>query len=184
MQMMVRSLILAALALLAMPAHALRCGTDLVREGDPAYQVRRDCGKPDWVGTYHWGHGGHAEVWHYNFGPNDLMRILHFRDGRLQRIETGGRGFVEPDSTDACRPTDILQGMSAHELLRRCGRPIQREGPYVKYLSDRPTRPHAARRHAFHRAFVEDWYYDFGSGYLPRRLRLVDGVVKEIETVQ
>ncbi|NIR58745.1 MAG: DUF2845 domain-containing protein, partial [Gammaproteobacteria bacterium] len=79
-----------------------RCGTDLVREGDPAYQVRRACGEPDWIGRYHWDHGTHAEVWHYNFGPNDLIRILHFRDGRLRRIETAGRGFVEPRESGSC----------------------------------------------------------------------------------
>ena len=184
MHMPLRLLLIPVLALLATPAHALRCGTDLVREGDPAYQVRRACGEPGWIGRYHWDHGAHAEVWHYNFGPNDLIRILHFRDGRLQRIETAGRGFVEPREPGSCRPAQILPGMSAHELLQRCGRPVQREGPFLKHLSDRVTRPSHGRVHRFHRAFVEDWYYEFGSGYLARRVRLVDGIVERIETLR
>lgn len=179
----VRPVLVLLFVLFATPAHALRCGTDLVREGDRAYQVERACGRPDWVGTYEWHDGGRAEVWHYNFGPTELMRVLHFRAGRLQRIETAGRGFVEPRSSGDCRPAQVFPGMSAHELLKKCGQPVQREGPRVQYLADRARHPHGRTHPGFHPAFVEDWYYDFGSGYLERRLRLVDGIVREIQTL-
>ncbi len=165
------------------PAEALRCGSDLVREGDPAYRVQRACGEPDWTRSWRPGYPAGDEIWHYNFGPNDLIRVMHFRDGRLRRIETAGRGFIEPDEPGACRPTEVAKGMSAHELLQRCGEPVQREAGRMKYYSDRPTLPHRKRHHRFHPVFVEDWYYEFGSGYLPRKVRLMDGIVAEIRTV-
>jgi hypothetical protein len=34
-----------------------------------------------------------VETWTYNLGPNRFMRIYHFVDGRLTRIEQGPRGF-------------------------------------------------------------------------------------------
>jgi hypothetical protein len=34
-----------------------------------------------------------VETWTYNLGPNRFMRIYHFVDGRLARIEQGPRGF-------------------------------------------------------------------------------------------
>lgn len=161
---------------LAPRAEALRCGSDLVREGDLAYEVRRACGEPDWVQSYYAGYGGGEEVWHYNFGPNDLIRIMQFRDGRLRRIQTAGRGFVEPDQPGACRPTDIVTEMSALELLQRCGEPVQRERGWVHYQLDRP------KHRQFREVFVEDWYYDFGDNYLVRKVRLMEGIVVEIDT--
>jgi hypothetical protein len=35
----------------------------------------------------------HVEEWTYNLGPNRLMRIYHFENGRLKKIEQGNRGF-------------------------------------------------------------------------------------------
>ncbi len=34
-----------------------------------------------------------VEVWSYNFGASSFMRLLHFRDGKLTKIVTGGYGF-------------------------------------------------------------------------------------------
>lgn len=162
-------------------AEALRCGNDLVREGDPAYQVQRACGQPDWVRSWHPDYGRRDEIWHYNFGPGELIRVMHFRDGRLRRIETAGRGFREQKGSGSCRPLDVVKGMSAHELLQRCGEPLQRETGRMVYRSDRAMLPHRKRHHRFHSVFVEDWYYEFGSGHLPRKIRLMDGIVAEIE---
>lgn len=35
----------------------------------------------------------HIEEWTYNLGPNRFMRIYHFVNGRLVRIEQGDKGF-------------------------------------------------------------------------------------------
>lgn len=162
-------------------AEALRCGNDLVREGDPAYQVQRACGEPDWTRSWHPDYGVRDEIWHYNFGPGELIRVMHFRDGRLRRIEAAGRGFRESDEPGSCRPLEVEKGMSAHELLQRCGKPVQRETSRMQYPGDRGALSHHKHHHRFQSVFVEDWYYEFGSGHLPRRIRLMDGIVAEIE---
>lgn len=172
------------LLLFAPPAEALRCGNDLVREGDPAYRVQRACGKPDWIGSYYRGHGAREEVWHYNFGPNELIRVMRFREGRLQRIETAGRGFVEPRQPGSCRPAEVVAGMSAPELLQRCGEPVQRTSGLVTHHANRQDLSRRKQARRFHPVFVEDWYYEFGSSYLPRKVRLMDGIVAEIEPVE
>lgn len=185
-----RQIRLAALALpaalaagLASPAaHALRCGGDLVTEGDPAYQVREACGPPDYVKPLHGYKGPDSdygdELWYYNAGPNDLVRELRFREGRLARIRTTERGFRERAEPGGCRPNDVRAGMSAYELRARCGEPVQREAKRIL----RPLR-RDGRVHGHHRVWIEDWYYDFGSQYIDRRVRLVDGRVESVDTV-
>lgn len=178
--------IIAGLILLLVPvprAEALRCGSDLVQEGDPAYQVERACGRPDWARIHHSHFGAHHEVWHYNFGPRKLIRVLHFREGRLQRVDSAGHGFSEPSGRGSCRPIEVKEGMTAPELLYRCGEPVQRETRRMRFHRHWAKLPHLAHHHHFETVFVDDWYYDFGSNYLPRRVRLVDGIVADIETV-
>jgi hypothetical protein len=34
-----------------------------------------------------------VEVWSYNFGAQSFTRLLHFRDGKLVKVATGGYGF-------------------------------------------------------------------------------------------
>lgn len=163
-------------------AAALRCGGELVSEGDPAYRVRAACGAPDFVKSLHGYHGPDSdygdELWYYNRGPNELVRELHFRDGRLARIRTGDRGFRERPEPGGCKPNDVRPGMTAFELRARCGEPVQREARHVL----RPLRRHG-RVHGHHRVWLEDWYYEFGSQYIDRRVRLVDGRVESVDTV-
>jgi len=93
-------LLIALAALLAAPsAHAFRCGTELVQEGDRKFDVVEKCGEPDFrdrrSGAWLQGFGpvGFTETCYYNRGPSRLLRILTFEQGRLRSIETGGRGF-------------------------------------------------------------------------------------------
>jgi hypothetical protein len=97
----------------AAPAHAFRCGTHLVHEGDTRAQVAAKCGDPTdverrsvWRRPVVW-YGGHpyyvgqdfveipVETWVYNLGPNKLMRRVRFEDGKVAEIETLGYGYHE-----------------------------------------------------------------------------------------
>lgn len=177
------ALVLAAAGLL-LPgrAEALRCNGSLVSEGDRAFQVRQACGDPDYVQPLH----VHVhdtlhvreELWYYNFGPSRLLRELHFRGGRLQRIRTPGRGFREREPAGGCKPGDVGADMTAYELLARCGEPVQRE---ARSLVRRDH--HDGFGHSHHRVWVEDWYYQFGDQYLDRRVRLTDGRVTDVDTI-
>ncbi len=93
-------------------AETLRCGDDLITEGDPLARVLRLCGAPVdiqrsvelreptyWIGgRLVRAAGGWREVpietWTYNFGPNSFMRRLRFEDGAVVEIETLGYGYL------------------------------------------------------------------------------------------
>jgi hypothetical protein len=98
-------------AALATPAHAFRCGTHLVHEGDTRSEVRAKCGEPAdithrsvWRRPVVWIHGRPFHVsrdlveipiesWVYNLGPHKLMRRVRFEDGVVVEIETLGYGY-------------------------------------------------------------------------------------------
>lgn len=112
---------LLAVTLAATPAHAFRCGSRLVTEGDSRAEVLAKCGNPAdierrsvWRQPVVWLHGrpyhvGNEtieiplETWVYNLGSNKLMRRLRFEDGRVVAIETLGYGYSE--STNSPHPT-------------------------------------------------------------------------------
>lgn len=111
------SLVLAATALLASdPAHALRCGSRLVKDGMYESEVKAICGEPiserrlgyvlrshidrthGLSKTRYYGYGGfYREVLVteliFNFGPRKLMRKMRFEGGILTSIETIGYGY-------------------------------------------------------------------------------------------
>lgn len=172
----------ACAALLATDAAALRCGGRIVGEGDRSYEVRRACGPPQAIESFDHGHHGrhapHEETWYYDLGDRRLLRVLWFRDGELRRIETRGRdASADGTRASACRPIELRAGMTRYELVRRCGEPVERTHRHVLRKAFPKTHPHFGRE-----VLVEEWFYDFGDRHLPRRLRLVDGEVVDIET--
>ena len=116
------ALAMACLFMLASdPAHALRCGQRLVKDGMYEEQVVDICGEPasrrhlgyvlrpyivkrsaGILGTHSTRHvygGFHEELLVtelvFNFGPHKLMRVLRFEGGRLTSIRTMGYGYRE-----------------------------------------------------------------------------------------
>ena len=103
------------------PAHALRCGQRLVKDGMYEEHVIEICGEP--VSRRHLGYvlrpyilkrpasllgmhsirhvnsGFHEELLVtelvFNFGPRKLMRVMRFEGGRLTSIRTMGYGYRE-----------------------------------------------------------------------------------------
>lgn len=106
------------------PAHALRCGTRLVKDGMLESHVIEICGAPvsrlelGYVlrpyilkrpagnfgthGTKRVYGGYHQQLpvteLVFNFGPRKLMRIMRFEGSRLTSIETAGYGYWERDN--------------------------------------------------------------------------------------
>lgn len=89
---------------------AARCDPARLDVGDTKLDVLSECGEPfsvdvrreEWlVGTAD-GEGSVArtatreiEVWTYDFGPRQLLRMLELEDGKVTRIDTGGYGYGE-----------------------------------------------------------------------------------------
>lgn len=105
------------------PAHALRCGAKVVREGMLEVEVLERCGEPTAVRErgfvvrawtpeemlrrrdaegVRFGPGNFYEhllvtEYIYNFGPRRLVRRLRFEGGLLTDIDTLGYGWLEKE---------------------------------------------------------------------------------------
>lgn len=184
-----KTLLLVVLLLAASSsAHALRCGSRIISEGDRDIQVRERCGEPFWNDSYSGvdvlDRGGPFErqrevqwnVWYFNFGPSALMQRLVFVDGILRRAETLGYGVREIGGD--CNANASFAGLSTGELVARCGEPASRRrsndavvfrpGPRIESWRD-PRR--------------EEWIYDFGDERLLRVLQLAEGKVTSVEVI-
>lgn len=179
--------LLALCLLLASPAaHALRCGTRLVVDGDRDYQVRERCGDPYWSehrtrieivgrdGPFELQREVQFDVWYYNFGPRQLLRRLEFRDGRLLHEGTLGYGVDEIGAS--CDANLLVDGLDTGELVARCGEPASR-----RTLTDTVVRRPAPGIEQWQGVQREEWVYDFGDRRLVRILQVVDGRISGVE---
>jgi len=167
-------------------ADAMRCGNRVVSTGEQDFQVRERCGEPFWSDRYTTvdviGAYGPLEqqtsvdfdIWYYNFGPRQLLRRLVFRDGRLLREDTLGYG-VSAIGGD-CAPNRPLDGLTAGELVARCGEPASRR-VQVDTIVRRPA-PDVERWRDRRR---EEWVYDFGDDRFVRLVHFSDGRVTGVE---
>jgi hypothetical protein len=76
---------------------ALRCGTDLVSEGDSKTRVQITCGKQTGKIKQSRKYRKKIEVWHYNCGDEDFIYKLTFENGILINETTEGRGKGKSD---------------------------------------------------------------------------------------
>jgi hypothetical protein len=104
-----------SLSFLLLPARGeaatLRCGNNLVADGASTTDVVLKCGEPTSKhtrtrseGRKHRRGGKHdstteeevvetnIEEWTYNFGPNRLIQVAVFEDGKLVDVRSGGYG--------------------------------------------------------------------------------------------
>lgn len=159
----------------------MRCNGSLVQAGDSQATVLKKCGKPAYryLNPHYLAPGVNVliddETWYYDRGPNDLIKVLHFRQGVLKKITTAGYGFG-PSPPRRCHPNQIYVGMTIYELLQTCGEPAQKTGYLEFRASDYPF-----AQNTYRSVRVALWTYDFGSGWIPRTVRLENGVVKEIK---
>jgi hypothetical protein len=84
------------------PARAddgFRCGSELVRLGETGQEVLRKCGPPTdtkRIDQTYRTKSGHArvilDIWTYDRGSCDFVRVLTFEGGALRAIEVGPYG--------------------------------------------------------------------------------------------
>lgn len=172
-------------------ADSMRCGSRLVSVEDRAAEILSACGEPDFRDVFSYPHpqrsGTIADVeqWTYNFGPNQLLRVLKLRNGKLVDIEAQGYGF-NSDGRNRCDPYEITEGLSKYRLLLMCGEPLtRREGDYVRTLKPRNQRRYGglstSRGHYSAEVYREEWVYNFGSQYRLKVLTLEDGRIADVE---
>jgi len=100
-KVMQKILLLMGILLIASPAYALRCGTNLVEVGDSEAKVLHYCGKPTMktkIKKKVMLDGNRESIttiiqWTYNFGSSDFLYLLNFSGGKLVKISTNGYGY-------------------------------------------------------------------------------------------
>jgi hypothetical protein len=106
--MIIRFILACGLVLLPIDSSwALRCGNNLVVEGDYMIEVLRKCGEPYFKQTrveirgvrlnnpgieQYVYYPVNIEEWTYNFGPTRFMEVLKFEDNRLIATKPLGYG--------------------------------------------------------------------------------------------
>jgi hypothetical protein len=87
------------------------CDASLLRPGDTKADALGRCGPPAASAAWHAPRTTPAvvdstraappafiarvELWVYNLGPNQFLRLVRFEDGRVTAVETGGYGYPE-----------------------------------------------------------------------------------------
>lgn len=177
-------ILLAAAPSLWASADTLHCDRQLVRAGDPIWQVARKCPEPFWREQYDRTSAAdrfgrplemqRMEIWTLNFGSRRLMRRLVFVDGRLSRIHALGYGVEFAPGSRRCTPHQLnTAGDTIAEIYARCGEP--------DYSYELPT----PGVYGYHGGQVQtedrrSWTYDFGSSHHPRELLFIDGRLQSI----
>lgn len=186
--------LMATLATDALAGSSMRCGARLVEEEDFAAEVLAACGEPSFRDPFavHGRNGGlfvDSEVWTYDFGPQQLLRLVTLRNGRVRQIETDGYGFP-PNHAPRCEPRRVVEGLSKYRLVMLCGEPVtKRSENHLKPLYARPEiyrgqgGTYAYRNQYVTPVYREEWVYNFGSRSPMRRVILEDGRVTDVETI-
>jgi len=169
-------------------AHALRCGSRLVLDGDQDFQVRDRCGQPYWIDRYTaldvQGAGGPIElqnevgyeVWYYNFGPRQFITQILFRNGRMFKETPLSYGFSTLGEN--CDPNVFVRGLTSGELIARCGTPASQRNLYSTAV-----RRDGRGNERYRDVRREEWVYDFGENTFVRVLTLIDGRVDSVENM-
>ncbi|MGB5734726.1 MAG: DUF2845 domain-containing protein [Thiohalocapsa sp.] len=102
--------LLCCLLLGAAPAYALRCGNNVVSEGDSTLLLLRHCGEPtlkeqvvdrvpvraydQFRDEYYLLYEEQSyDVWTFNFGPRRFVQRITIKGGKIYRIESQGYGY-------------------------------------------------------------------------------------------
>lgn len=179
-------IVLTAVSSLARGGDTLRCGSRIISTGALAAEVLGVCGEPQYRDVWVFPHFSYpglvhdTEEWYYNFGPNQLLRILRLRNGRLVSIESDGYGYSQSSPLE-CTLDGRLQGQSKLRLLRLCGEPVTRES--LNVLTPLPRRPGVGPPGfaGLQPVFRERWVYNLGADVLLREVTLENGRVVSVD---
>jgi hypothetical protein len=173
--------------ILAGRALALPCNGQTVAPGDTLAEVAAKCGQAalkeqrnvsvketDKSGTRTTTTA--IEEWTFDFGPEELMQMYRFEDGRLVEIRNIGYGRQPDDRGEHCQNGQLLAvGDSIVDAYVKCGEPIAKEHKPDKVIE---TRDAGTKR--WTTLSVVEWTYRYGPDLPGYTLRFEDGHVTDI----
>jgi hypothetical protein len=134
------SVLIAAALLIAGNALGLPCNGQPVNVGDTKKEVATKCGEAMFkeernVKVEEVDKKGNRSVmatticeWAFDFGPDELMQLYRFENGKLAEIKSIGYGRLHDDPADTCRNGELLAlGDSSLDAFLKCGEPIAKE---------------------------------------------------------
>jgi len=172
-------------------ASTINCSGGIVSIGDERIDLLSKCGQPDWKDSHQ------EEVterfdpvtkkrtyitvdeWTYDFGPQQFMRIVIIKNGRIADVRTGGYGTdrrSKPDKLD-CRDSILSAGDSKAEVLTKSGEPASKEC-HQEDVRERIT----TDQWRTISITVEEWTYNFGPERFLRILTFKNGIVSDVRT--
>ncbi len=178
----------------ALASGSMRCGSRIVDEEALAAELLSACGEPSFrdrftVQVPNGAFVADTEIWTYDFGPQQLLRLVTLRNGQISNIESDGYGFTR-SASPRCEPRRVVEGLSKYRLVTLCGEPLTRRSENVlKSLYARPeiyrndSDPYAYRNQYVTPVYREEWVYNFGSRSAMRRVILEDGRVTHVESI-
>jgi hypothetical protein len=188
-------IILLSLGLFPSPASAdsISCDGGIVSDGDSVVDLLMKCGQPAWKESHQEEFTDRlapglkqrtyvtVEQWTYNFGPQQLLRIVTIKNSVVTGVKTGQYGpskdreSIKPECGDRIISTGDTKG----EVLAKCGEPFYRNS-YDEELREQFDEIHSRRVVVT----VEEWTYNFGPQRFLRIITFRNGKVVDVRTGQ
>lgn len=119
-----------------------------------------------------------TDEWTYNFGPNALIRILTFRNGKLENIREAGYGYTVPGAAvSGCDEAKLSIGLTMAEVRIQCGEPTWKEDrrEEITETVDKDT----TRKRII---VIEEWTYNPGPNRFVRIFKFQNGKLVDMKT--
>lgn len=172
-------------------ADSISCDEGVVSNGDGVVDLLMKCGQPAWKESHQEEITDRltpdlkqrtyitVEQWTYNFGSQQLLRIVTIRNGVVTGIRTGNYGpskEQEPVKPE-CGDRIISTGDTKGEVLAKCGEPFYRTS-HDEELRERLDETRSRKVVVT----VEEWTYNFGPQRFLRLITFRNGRVVDIRT--
>jgi hypothetical protein len=171
-------------------ADSLRCGNTVISLGDTKTDVLMKCGDP--AGTDSWQEEIVERIdaetkkkavvttdeWTYNQGPDALIRVLTFRNGKLADIKEGGYGYAAARAkVSGCEKEYPDKGTTRAEVEANCGQPFSKSERQEEMLEaiDQNTKRKVS-------VTIEEWTYNYGPDRFIRIFEFNNGKLVDIRT--
>ncbi len=173
-------------------ASSISCQGGIVSTGDSVVDLVVKCGEPAWKESHQEELTERpaaglrqqtyvtVEKWTYDFGPQQLLRIVTIKNGIVTDVRTG-REYGLPRDRDTPKPECgdriISTGDAQADVFNKCGEPFYRTS-HTEELWE-PIGASGSRKVV---VTVEEWTYNFGPQRFMRIITFRNGRVVDVRT--
>jgi hypothetical protein len=169
----------------------LDCAGGIISSGDRRADLLAKCGEPDSKESHYEeiserfdrGVGRklfvNVEDWTYDFGQNQLQRIVTLKNGTVVNIRTGNYGYdknAKPAKRE-CSEQTVSRGDLKSDVVEKCGEPTWKDSHEEEFVERLDSGVEVKRF-----VNVEEWTYDLGPNRFVRILTFKNGNLVDIKT--